>query len=188
MSIRKRTLYVVLLVVMAACLTGMFFSFQPKPAAAWTGTKLITISSDTTWDNIRLDPDTTYEIKSGVTVTLVGEIVVRGNITITGGTIRTTPEAQGHFDTGYEHTFTLDGVTIDGEGKEYSRSIIDNGIPKTIINLNNCIIKDYKIKKNCADGIIELFGSALNINKQHDNRLYGGSGHDQNGCRRRFRQ
>ena len=84
MSIRKRTLYVVLLVVMAACLTGMFFSFQPKPAEAWTGTKLITISSDTTWDNIRLDPDTTYEIKSGVTVTLVGEIVVRGNITITG--------------------------------------------------------------------------------------------------------
>ena len=80
MSIRKRTLYVVLLVVMAACLTGMFFSFQPKPAAAWTGTKLITISSDTTWDNIRLEPDTTYEIKSGVTVTLVGKIVVRGNI------------------------------------------------------------------------------------------------------------
>lgn len=75
MSIRKRTLYVVLFVVMAACLMGMFFSFQPKPAAAWTGTKLITISSDTTWDNIRLEPDTTYEIKSGVTVTLVGKIV-----------------------------------------------------------------------------------------------------------------
>ena len=163
MSIRKRTLYVVLFVVMAACLTGMFFSFQPKPAEAWTGTKLITISSDTTWDNIRLEPDTTYEIKSGVTVTLVGKIVVRGNITITGGTIRTTPEAQGHFDTGYEFTFTLDGVTIDGEGKEYARPIIDNGNSKTIINLNNCIIKDYKIKKNYPDGIIELYGSALNI-------------------------
>lgn len=176
MSIRKRTLYVVLLVVMAACLTGMFFSFQPKPAAAWTGTKLITISSDTTWDNIRLEPDTTYEIKSGVTVTLVGTIVVRGNITITGGTIRTTPEAQGHFDTGYEHTFTLDGVTIDGEGKEYARSIIDNGIPKTIINLNNCIIKDYKIKKNCADGIIELFGSALNITNSTITGCTGGVG------------
>ena len=176
MSIRKRTLYVVLLVVMAACLTGMFFSFQPKPAAAWTGTKLITISSDTTWDNIRLEPDTTYEIKNGVTVTLVGEIVVRGNITITGGTIRTTPEAQGHFDTGYEHTFTLNGVTIDGEGKEYSRSIIDNGVPKTIINLNNCIIKDYKIKKNCADGIIELFGSALNITNSTITGCTGGVG------------
>ena len=176
MSIRKRTLYVVLLVVMAACLTGMFFSFQPKPAAAWTGTKLITISSDTTWDNIRLEPDTTYEIKSGVTVTLVGKIVVRGNITITGGTIRTTPEAQGHFDAGYEHTFTLDGVTIDGEGKEYSRSIIDNGNSKTIINLNNCIIKDYKIKKNCADGIIELFGSALNIINSTITGCTGGAG------------
>ena len=176
MSIRKRTLYVVLLVVMAACLTGMFFSFQPKPAAAWTGTKLITISSDTTWDNIRLEPDTTYEIKSGVTVTLVGKIVVRGNITITGGTIRTTPEAQGHFDTGYEFTFTLNGVTIDGEGKEYSRSIIDNGIPKTIINLNNCIIKDYKIKKNCADGIIELYGSALNITNSTITGCTGGVG------------
>ena len=176
MSIRKRTLYVVLLVVMAACLTGMFFSFQPKPAAAWTGTKLITISSDTTWDNIRLEPDTTYEIKSGVTVTLVGEIVVRGNITITGGTIRTTPEAQGHFDTGYEHTFTLNGVTIDGEGKEYSRSIIDNGNSKTIINLNNCIIKDYKIKKNCADGIIELYGSALNITNSTITGCTGGLG------------
>ena len=163
MSIRKRTLYVVLLVVVAACLTGMFFSFQPKPAAAWTGTKLITISSDTTWDNIRLEPDTTYEIKSGVTVTLVGKITVRGNITITGGTIRTTPEAKGYFDTGYEFTFTLDGVTIDGEGNEYSGPIIDNGNSKTIINLNNCIIKDYKIKKNCPDGIIELYGSALNI-------------------------
>ena len=176
MSIRKRTLYVVLLVVMAACFTGMFFSFQPKPAAAWTGTKLITISSDTTWDNIRLEPDTTYEIKSGVTVTLVGKIVVRGNITITGGTIRTTPEAQGHFDTGYEFTFTLNGVTIDGEGKEYSRSIIDNGVPKTIINLNNCIIKDYKIKKNCADGIIELFGSALNITNSTITGCTGGVG------------
>ena len=176
MSIRKRTLYVVLLVVMAACLTGMFFSFQPKPAAAWTGTKLITISSDTTWDNIRLEPDTTYEIKSGVTVTLVGKIVVRGNITITGGTIRTTPEAQGHFDTGYEHTFTLNGVTIDGEGKEYSRSIIDNGNSKTIINLNNCIIKDYKIKKNCADGIIELYGSALNITNSTITGCTGGLG------------
>ena len=176
MFIRKRTLYVVLLVVMAACLTGMFFSFQPKPAAAWTGTKLITISSDTTWDNIRLEPDTTYEIKSGVTVTLVGEIVVRGNITITGGTIRTTPEAQGHFDTGYEHTFTLNGVTIDGEGKEYSRSIIDNGNSKTIINLNNCIIKDYKIKKNCADGIIELYGSALNITNSTITGCTGGLG------------
>ena len=163
MSIRKRTLYVVLLVVVAACLTGMFFSFQPKPAAAWTGTKLITISSDTTWDNIRLEPDTTYEIKNGVTVTLVGKITVRGNITITGGTIRTTPEAKGYFDTGYEFTFTLDGVTIDGEGNEYSGPIIDNGNSKTIINLNNCIIKDYKIKKNCPDGIIELYGSALNI-------------------------
>lgn len=84
MSIRKKTLYVILLVVMAACFTSMFFSFQPKSAAAWTGTKLITISSDTTWDNIRLDPDTTYEIKKGVTVTLVGKITVRGNITITG--------------------------------------------------------------------------------------------------------
>ena len=176
MSIRKRTLYVVLLVVMAACLTGMFFSFQPKPAEAWTGTKLITISSDTTWDNIRLEPDTTYEIKSGVTVTLVGKIVVRGNITITGGTIRTTPEAQGHFDTGYEFTFTLDGVTIDGEGKEYSRSIIDNGNSKTIINLNNCIIKDYKIKKNCADGIIELYGSALNITNSTITGCTGGLG------------
>ncbi len=176
MSIRKRTLYVVLLVVIAACLTGMFFGFQPKPAEAWTGTKLITISSDTTWDNIRLEPDTTYEIKSGVTVTLVGKIVVRGNITITGGTIRTTPEAQGHFDTGYEHTFTLDGVTIDGEGKEYARSIIDNGNSKTIINLNNCIIKDYKIKKNCADGIIELYGSALNITNSTITGCTGGLG------------
>ena len=72
MSIRKKTLYVILLVVMAACFTSMFFSFQPKSAAAWTGTKLITISSDTTWDNIRLDPDTTYEIKKGVTVTRSG--------------------------------------------------------------------------------------------------------------------
>ena len=129
-----------------------------------------------TWDNIRLEPDTTYEIKSGVTVTLVGKIVVRGNITITGGTIRTTPEAQGHFDTGYEFTFTLNGVTIDGEGKEYSRSIIDNGVPKTIINLNNCIIKDYKIKKNCADGIIELFGSALNITNSTITGCTGGVG------------
>ena len=175
MSIRKKTLYVILLVVMAACFTSMFFSFQPKSAAAWTGTKLITISSDTTWDNIRLDPDTTYEIKKGVTVTLVGKITVRGNITITGGTIRTTPEAQGHFDTGYEHTFTLDGVTIDGEGKEYARSIIDNGISKTIINLNNCIIKDYKIKKNCADGIIELYGSALNITNSTITGCTGGA-------------
>ena len=148
MSIRKKTLYVILLVVMAACFTSMFFSFQPKSAAAWTGTKLITISSDTTWDNIRLDPDTTYEIKKGVTVTLVGKITVRGNITITGGTIRTTPDAKGYFDTGYEYTFTLNDVTIDGEGNEYSGPIIDNGNPKTIINLNRCTIKDYKIKKN----------------------------------------
>ena len=53
MSIRKKTLYVILLVVMAACFTSMFFSFQPKSAAAWTGTKLITISSDTTWDKYK---------------------------------------------------------------------------------------------------------------------------------------
>ena len=175
MSIRKKTLYVILLVVMAACFTSMFFSFQPKSAAAWTGTKLITISSDTTWDNIRLDPDTTYEIKKGVTVTLVGKITVRGNITITGGTIRTTPAAKGYFDTGYEYTFTLNDVTIDGEGNEYSGPIIDNGNPKTIINLNRCTIKDYKIKKNYRDGIIELYGSALNITNSTITGCTGGA-------------
>lgn len=177
MSIRKKILYVILLVVMAACSTSMFFSFQPKSAAAWTGTKLITISSDTTWDNIRLDPDTTYEIKKGVTVTLVGTITVRGNITITGGTIRTTPDAKGYFDAGYEYTtFTLNDVTIDGEGNEYSHPIIKNGNPKTIINLNRCTIKDYKIKKNDGSGIIKLYGSALNITNSTITGCTGGVG------------
>ena len=177
MSIRKKTLYVILLVVMAACFTSMFFIFQPKSAAAWTGTKLITISSDTTWDNIRLDPDTTYEIKKGVTVTLVGTITVRGNITITGGTIRTTPDAKGYFDAGYEYTtFTLNDVTIDGEGNEYSDPIIKNGNSKTIINLNRCTIKDYKIKKNNGSGIIKLYGSALNITNSTITGCTGGGG------------
>ena len=177
MSIRKKILYVILLVVMAACSTSMFFSFQPKSAAAWTGTKLITISSDTTWDNIRLNPDTTYEIKKGVTVTLVGTITVRGNITITGGTIRTTPDAKGYFDAGYEYTtFTLNDVTIDGEGNEYSDPIIKNGNSKTIINLNRCTIKDYKIKKNNGSGIIKLYGSALNITNSTITGCTGGVG------------
>ena len=176
MSIRKKILYVILLVVMAACSTSMFFSFQPKSAAAWTGTKLITISSDTTWDNIRLNPDTTYEIKKGVTVTLVGTITVRGNITITGGTIRTTPDAEGYFDAGYEYTFTLNDVTIDGEGNEYSHPIIKNGNSKTIINLNRCTIKDYKIKKNNGSGIIKLYGSALNITNSTITGCTGGVG------------
>lgn len=58
MAIRKMTFYVILFVVMAICLFVCFYSFEPKTAEAVTSTKLITISADTTWDNITLDPST----------------------------------------------------------------------------------------------------------------------------------
>ena len=174
MTTTRKCFIVTLLISALLCLSAVFFDFQPKPAvhAATVTSRVEDITSDTTWVDKELIANTTYRIKEGVTLTITGKIKAPGDsdsikYVISGGTIKFSGEGQygDYFEIERKKTFTFDGVTIDGEGKEYTNPFIRNGNSGTIINLNNCTLKNYKIKKGnyINSSIIKLFGSTLNI-------------------------
>ena len=184
MTTTRKCFIVTLLISALLCLSAVFFDFQPKPAvhAVTVTSRVEDITSDTTWVDKELIKNTTYRIKEGVTLTITGKIKAPGDsdsikYVISGGTIKFSGEGQygDYFDIGYKKTFTFDGVTIDGEGKEYTHPFFDNGQTDTIINLNNCTLKNYKVKKNNSNGIIELYGSTLNITNSTITGCKGGS-------------
>ena len=171
MTTTRKCFIVTLLISALLCLSAVFFDFQPKPAvhAATVTSRVEDITSDTTWVDKELIANTTYRIKEGVTLTITGKIKAPGdsdsiNYVISGGTIKFSGEGQygDYFEIERKKTFTFDVVTIDGEGKEYTNPIIDNGNSGTIINLNNCTIKNYK-RKGSSGNIIKLYNSTLNI-------------------------
>ena len=174
MTTTRKCFIVTLLISALLCLSAVFFDFQPKPAvhAVTVTSRVEDITSDTTWVDKELIANTTYRIKEGVTLTITGKIKAPGDsdsikYVISGGTIKFSGEGQygDYFEIERKKTFTFDGVTIDGEGKEYTNPFIRNGNSGTIINLNNCTLKNYKIKKGnyINSSIIKLFGSTVNI-------------------------
>ena len=174
MTTTRKCFIVTLLISALLCLSAVFFDFQPKPAvhAVTVTSRVEDITSDTTWVDKELIANTTYRIKEGVTLTITGKIKAPGDsdsikYVISGGTIKFSGEGQygDYFEIERKKTFTFNGVTIDGEGKEYTNPFIRNGNSGTIINLNNCTLKNYKIKKGnyINSSIIKLFGSTVNI-------------------------
>lgn len=156
MTTTRKCFIVTLLISALLCLSAVFFDFQPKPAvhAVTVTSRVEDITSDTTWVDKELIANTTYRIKEGVTLTITGKIKAPGDsdsikYVISGGTIKFSGEGQygDYFEIERKKTFTFDGVTVDGEGKEYTNPFIRNGNSGTIINLNNCTLKNYKIKK-----------------------------------------
>ena len=160
MRTRKRSFMFLLIVIAALCVSALpFVMTAPKTVSAAGTTYIKTISVDTTWsDGTELKDNTTYQIKSGVTVTISGKVRARNNV-ISGGTIKFS-DSKSYIDIVEKCTFTVENATIDGNNNGSYNYFIRGTTSHSEVtaNFNNSTIM------NC-DKLIDVFsGSTVNIN------------------------
>ncbi len=116
------------------------------------------ISSDTTWDAQTISG--TVQINSGVTVTIEGDTIIEGNVTIYGGGTIARGSGNAYFSIGSGDSLTLDGVTVDGKSTSSSNSMfnVENGT----LNIKDSTVQNC-VKSDTRGGAIRVYGGNLTI-------------------------
>ncbi len=142
-----------LAIVLSLC---MLFTMSPVTVFAAEGETVI--SSDTEWEAQTISND--VRVESGVTLTINGTLIISGEVTISGGGTIVRGSGGAYFKIGSGASFTVDGVTVDGNSISSGNSMFD--VDFGTLDLKNSTVQNCA-KTTSQGGAVNMSGGTLTI-------------------------